>query len=157
MSTCVCVCSRYQIVGGENTTIDDYPWTALLRYRHEKRQIESWGCGGAYVGGRTIITAAHCVDAQAVNDIGEMYVALPRIPVHSPISFICLLQFRLFVRLGEFDTENDQDCVEIAGQMDCADPPIDFKIACRYPGNTVHHRMSNSNDIHSDFSHFNSP
>lgn len=138
---CICLCSRSQIVGGENTTIDDYPWAALLRYRHEKKQIESWGCGGAYVGGRTIVTAAHCVDAQALNDLGELYVVLPKMPVPIPIS-ICIFYSRLFVRLGEYDTENDQDCVEIAGQMDCADPPIDFKIACRYPRNTVHGKMS---------------
>lgn len=71
-----------KIIGGENTTIDDYPWAALLRYRHEKKQIESWGCGGAYIGGRTIVTAAHCVGAQTLNDLGDLYV-----------TFLCTIPF----------------------------------------------------------------
>lgn len=39
-----------QIVGGNVTSIYDYPWTALLRYRNEQKQLESWGCSGSYIG-----------------------------------------------------------------------------------------------------------
>lgn len=33
---------QVQIVGGNVTSIYDYPWTALLRYRNERKQVESW-------------------------------------------------------------------------------------------------------------------
>lgn len=39
-----------QIVGGNATSLYDYPWTALLRYHNERKQLESWGCSGSYIG-----------------------------------------------------------------------------------------------------------
>lgn len=39
-----------QIVGGNVTSIYDYPWAAILRYRNERKQSDSWGCSGAYIG-----------------------------------------------------------------------------------------------------------
>lgn len=38
---------------------------------------------------------------------------------------------RVFVRLGEYDTEKEKDCIEIDGQEDCSDPPMDFGITCK--------------------------
>lgn len=64
-----------QIVGGENVSIDDYPWVALLRYLHRPKNIESWGCGGCYIGGKTVLTAAHCVDDASRRDLGDLYVS----------------------------------------------------------------------------------
>lgn len=61
-----------QIVGGENTSLDDYPWAAILRYRNEQKGFELWGCGGCYIGGRTVITAAHCVDAKSQRELGKL-------------------------------------------------------------------------------------
>lgn len=39
-----------QIVGGNATSIYDYPWTALFRYYNKIKQTESWGCSGSYIG-----------------------------------------------------------------------------------------------------------
>lgn len=82
-------------MGGNATGLYDYPWTALLRYRNERKQLESWGCSGSYIGtffqynsefrgifflyfeciqigGRTIVTAAHCVDDISKRDLGNL-------------------------------------------------------------------------------------
>lgn len=32
------------------TSIYDYPWAAILRYHNDRKQSESWGCSGAYIG-----------------------------------------------------------------------------------------------------------
>lgn len=85
-----------QIVGGNVTSIYDYPWTALLRYHNERKQQDSWGCSGSYIGwytmlyinkrkpcvfslnhynqtgGRTVVTAAHCVDEVSKRDLGKL-------------------------------------------------------------------------------------
>lgn len=42
-----------------------------------------------------------------------------------------LIAVRLFVRLGEYDTEKETDCVVVDGQQDCADPPLDFSVSCK--------------------------
>lgn len=148
--------SRSQIVGGENTTIDDYPWAALLRYRHEKKQIESWGCGGAYVGGRTIVTAAHCVDAQAVNDLGELYVALPTMPDPIPISIS-----GLFIPDYSFVLENTTPKMTRTAlkSLDKWTAPILQSISKSHVGIPEIPFMAkcHSNDLHFDSSHFYSP
>lgn len=80
-------------MGGNATGLYDYPWTALLRYRNERKHLESWGCSGSYIGtffhtilnfveiylflciqtgGRTIVTAAHCVDDISKRDLGNL-------------------------------------------------------------------------------------
>lgn len=89
------------------TNIYDYPWAAILRYRNERKQSNSWGCSGAYIGGKTVITAAHCVDEVSRRDLGELQ----------------------FVRLGEYDTESDPvDCIMYEDDKDCNDPPFDSAV-----------------------------
>jgi len=92
-----------RIVGGNFTGIDEYPWTALLRYVNHEKGTESWGCGGTYIGGKSIVTAAQCVEATGAT--GELK----------------------FVRLGEYDTGTELDCVDPDGQ-NCADPPLDLQL-----------------------------
>lgn len=41
---------EFQIVGGNVTSLYDYPWAALLRYHSEQKRTDSWGCSGAYIG-----------------------------------------------------------------------------------------------------------
>lgn len=89
--------SCLQIIGGNVTSINDYPWAAILRFEHKQKQLESWSCSGSYIGkisyirrkniqtemvifstiirtgGRTIVTAAHCVDDLSRRDLGELY------------------------------------------------------------------------------------
>lgn len=87
------------------TNIDEFPWMALLRYRHQDTGVEQWGCGGTLVGRKTILTAAHCVEIESLG-----------------------LQRISFVRLGEHDVSKEIDCSP-NDPLDCADPPKDFTIA----------------------------
>lgn len=50
--------------------------------------------------------------------------------------------FRISVRLGEYDTEKDPDCVEVfRGRQDCAPPPVNVPIEELIP-----HEQYNPND-----------
>nr|XP_027230632.1 venom protease-like [Penaeus vannamei] len=79
----------------------DYPWQALLGYSDSSPGARSpiWGCGGALITNRHVLTAAHCIANENVN--GRKLVA---------------------VRLGEFNLTTTIDCV--AGL--CSLPHEDF-------------------------------
>jgi len=96
-----------KILGGDVTAIDEYPWTALIRYKERNTNKQNWGCGGVLVGKKTVITAAHCVEDMALSALGDID----------------------YVRLGEYDHTTDVDCVMLNGYEDCADRPIDYKVA----------------------------
>lgn len=93
-----------RIVGGNETAIDEFPFLALLYYKSKKNNKLRYKCGGTLINTKTIITAAHCVE-------GELGRTLE------------------FVRLGEWNTKTEQDCVTIGfNEEDCSDDPIDFKV-----------------------------
>ncbi|KAJ2945113.1 hypothetical protein O0L34_g9172 [Tuta absoluta] len=89
-----------RIIGGKDTSIDQYPWMALIEYK--KRDKLKLLCGGALISGKYVLTAAHCVKGEI------LFLGTPR-----------------NVRLGEYDISNDPsdlDCVEIAGGgKDCTE------------------------------------
>ena len=53
--------NSYRIVGGEEAPVGQYPWLALLGYSSENTGFRGWRCGGALIGEKYILTAAHCV------------------------------------------------------------------------------------------------
>lgn len=52
-----------RIIGGSPISIAEAPWQALITMRSQQQ------CGGVVVTGRWILTAAHCVDTSAPQDI----------------------------------------------------------------------------------------
>ncbi|CAH0760477.1 unnamed protein product [Diatraea saccharalis] len=72
-----------KVVGGDNATLGDFPWMALLGYRFRRGPTTLWMCGGSLVTRKHVITAAHCIFA------------------HEEDLFL--------VRLGELNMERDDD------------------------------------------------
>ncbi|XP_055546193.1 CLIP domain-containing serine protease B4-like [Wyeomyia smithii] len=90
-----------RIFGGQETDLDEFPWTALIRYRKPNGQF-GFHCGGALINARYVVTAAHCIDA------------IPR--GWQVVS----------VRVGEHDLSNNgQDCKDDV----CADVPVDLGVS----------------------------
>ena len=50
-----------RIVGGTEPRFGAYPWLALLGFTKSKKDIPLWKCGGALIGYKYVLTAAHCV------------------------------------------------------------------------------------------------
>ncbi|KAH8403107.1 hypothetical protein KR222_005239, partial [Zaprionus bogoriensis] len=51
-----------RIVGGEATTIAEYPYQISLQRNYHM-------CGGSLIGARRVLTAAHCVDSSTANSV----------------------------------------------------------------------------------------
>lgn len=49
-----------RIIGGSEAPIGKYPWLALLGFTKEGSRKIQWKCGGALIGVRYVLTAAHC-------------------------------------------------------------------------------------------------
>lgn len=98
------VSTQNRIVGGEVTDLDEFPWMVLIDY--QKPQGHGFHCGGVLINKRYVLTAAHCVKGKDLPRHWDLYS----------------------VRLGEYDTETDTDCVVEHNHRYCSDPTIDIKI-----------------------------
>lgn len=61
------------IVGGELTELDEFPWMALLFYRRIRSDLSAnvaRGCGGVLINSQYTLTAAHCVIG--TEDLGTL-------------------------------------------------------------------------------------
>ncbi|XP_050305995.1 CLIP domain-containing serine protease HP8-like [Anthonomus grandis grandis] len=96
-----------RIYGGETAGIDEFPWMVLVQYQKGNGQ-RGFYCGGVLINPRYILTAAHCLKGKD----------LP--PTWKIVS----------VRLGEYNTETEEDCEEIknTNQTICAPPAVDVPV-----------------------------
>ncbi|GAB0096571.1 CLIP domain-containing serine protease [Sergentomyia squamirostris] len=95
-----------RIIGGKIAGIDDFPWTALLLYESGTSSKRSIGCGGALISRNYVLTAAHCILESGDSTKGSLVA----------------------VRLGEYNTETTEDCIQEADGLDCAEPSEDIEV-----------------------------
>uniref|UniRef100_A0A182JX59 CLIP domain-containing serine protease n=1 Tax=Anopheles christyi TaxID=43041 RepID=A0A182JX59_9DIPT len=94
-----------RIYGGENADIDEFPWLALMQYENRKGE-RKYSCGGSLINQRYVLTAAHCVTGEVERKEGKLVA----------------------VRLGEYNTNTEIDCVMEEQEEICADRPIDADV-----------------------------
>ncbi|XP_063697742.1 serine protease grass-like [Culicoides brevitarsis] len=86
-----------RISNGNQTSLFEFPWSALLGYENTFGDVE-YRCGGTLITSKTVLTAAHCI-----RDGHQSRLTT--------------------VRLGEYDTSTQQDCQSNARDSVCA-PPV---------------------------------
>ncbi|XP_076682500.1 CLIP domain-containing serine protease HP8-like, partial [Andrena cerasifolii] len=94
-----------RILGGEKTDLDEFPWMTLLEYAIPSGKTT--GCGGVLISHRYVVTAAHCIKSGLQKTL------------------------RLeSVRLGEYNTATDPDCIPDGENEEiCANNSISVGIA----------------------------
>ncbi|XP_031634546.1 serine protease easter-like isoform X2 [Contarinia nasturtii] len=90
---------KNRIIYGKETEITEFPWMALIEYTNLDK-TKSLACGGVLIDKNFVLTASHCVNRRALTTQGRKLSG---------------------VRLGDWDTTSDPDCVEREKQ-NCADP-----------------------------------
>ncbi|XP_037953874.1 spaetzle-processing enzyme-like [Teleopsis dalmanni] len=95
-----------RILGGQNTSLFEFPWMALIQYK-KPNNVYEFHCGGSLINSRYVLTAAHCVRNEKTPGTWEVNK----------------------VRLGEWNTTSDPDCVvDINGHKECALPHVDVEV-----------------------------
>ncbi|XP_060525633.1 serine protease easter-like isoform X2 [Cylas formicarius] len=94
-----------KIYGGSKAKLDDFPWMALIEYQRPDGQSD-FNCGGALINRKYVLTAAHCLKGK---DLPKDWKVIS-------------------VRLGEYDTDTDIDCIPSLLGEQCAPPAIDVPV-----------------------------
>ncbi|KAH8268680.1 hypothetical protein KR026_011634, partial [Drosophila bipectinata] len=97
-----------RIIGGQNTSLWEFPWMVMLQYKKLFSDSLSFNCGGSLINSRYVLTAGHCLASRKLEESQST--------LHS-------------VRLGEWDTRVSPDCVKLMnGQQVCAPMHIDIGV-----------------------------
>lgn len=101
-STCG-IDSNNKIINGDNATLRQFPWMALLGFTDSDTKQDMFLCGGSLINERYILTAAHCFQTPDSVKLTS-------------------------VRLGELDLRNKTDCIYEGDDVECAPPPEDVEV-----------------------------
>jgi len=96
-----------RIYGGTKAQLDEFPWMALVEYERPNGQ-KGFYCGGVLINSKYILTAAHCLKGKDLPSTWKI----------------------VSVRLGEYNTDTDQDCIPIknSNKMLCAPPAVNVAV-----------------------------
>ncbi|KAJ8925736.1 hypothetical protein NQ315_009584 [Exocentrus adspersus] len=108
-----------KIAGGENATLNEFPWMAMLLYGKGDKLVPN--CGGSILNENYILTAAHCV-------------------VDTPLPFVG-------VRVGEYSLLSERDCVQDRQNRERCLPPVQHLIPIKILAHKDYNSDSNVNDI----------
>ncbi|XP_067622036.1 serine protease easter-like [Eurosta solidaginis] len=113
-----------RIFGGTATDIDEFPWTALIKY-FKGNNIVGYHCGGSLINERYVLTAAHCVSKRVLPENWAL----------------------IGVRLGEWNQETEIDCqIDSRGNSLCAGPHVDVDVEEQIC-HPIYNVRTQSNDI----------
>ena len=101
----------------DNITIDEFPWMAQLLFTSQRKTL----CTGSLISYRYVLTAAHCIISKTSPPVA--------------------------VRLGDFNTTSDNDCIDTTRfSKQCSDPAKEIEIEELIP-NPDYVRFSPDSDI----------
>lgn len=60
-----------KILGGNNTALDEFPWMVVLEHQLPTGQ-KNLGCAGSIINKQYILTAAHCLTGEILDNLGSL-------------------------------------------------------------------------------------
>lgn len=116
-----------RIVGGNVSTINEFPWAGLIKYKVQPGVGSVELCGASLISSRYVLTAAHCKYCLSIykHSIGnyQYFLGIEGIPSGYKVEA---------VRLGEYDLNTEIDCqvfdeTDINGKV-CNPPAQDIPV-----------------------------
>ncbi|KAM6220968.1 complement factor I [Rhynchocyon petersi] len=113
---------RKRVVGGKQAHMGDFPWQVAIK------EGENFNCGGIYIGGCWVLTAAHCVRASKVHRYQIWTTLLSWLRPNDEIIVRTVNKILIHESYNTATFENDIALIEMK--------PLPHKKECELPGST---------------------
>ncbi|NXU52641.1 CFAI factor, partial [Turnix velox] len=111
---------RKRIIGGQNATKGEFPWQVAIK--ETTNEGTTVYCGGVYIGGCWVLTAAHCVRANRVHQYRVWVAMLDSIRYNSEVDTFRLNKLIIHEKYNASTYENDIALLELrsSGKGECS-------------------------------------